>query len=316
MRMISALSVAALAAGGGAWLAETLPARANVPDAAARRPLAARTPGVPSPALPTQLSPLDPSDAAAAADDPAAARALNRSIPFFSGPVERARPFVLATDAEDRSRALDCLATAVYYEAGFEPLEGERAVAQVVLNRVRHPLFPKSVCGVVFQGFGQPGCQFSFACNGSLAHAPEPAAMQRARRVAAEALAGRVEPLVGTSTHYHADYVAPYWGRSLYKIRQIGAHIFYRWPGELGRRAEFVGRYAGPEPPVQLAAAGAAPGKPAEPPERRADDDVGGRITPGLGWTPALPDVHGPGSAYERLVSGGSASPLRDKPPA
>ena len=83
------------------------------------------------------------------------------------------RPFDLSdSDPLDRRRALLCLTQAVYYEAGFEPLEGRRAVAQVVLNRMRHPAFPKSVCGVVYQGARDPVCQFSFVCDGSLYRAP------------------------------------------------------------------------------------------------------------------------------------------------
>nr|WP_207786037.1 cell wall hydrolase [Altererythrobacter segetis] len=142
--------------------------------------------------------------------------------------------------------AVDCLATAVYYEAGGEPEEGQRAVAQVVLNRVRHPAYPQTVCGVVYQGSELPsGCQFTFTCDGSLARQPSGSAWQRARRIAEEALAGRVEPSVGMATHYHANWVVPYWAASLDKIAAVGSHIFYRWRGYWGQRQAFDKPYAG-----------------------------------------------------------------------
>src|SRR5213075_2579568 len=121
------------------------------------------------------------------------------------------------------AQALECLASAIYYEAGNQDENGERAVAQVVLNRVRHPAFPASVCGVVYQGSTRAtGCQFTFTCDGSLARAPERSAWNRAREVAKAALAGFVQPAVGNATHYHANYVAPYWAPTLAKTAVIG----------------------------------------------------------------------------------------------
>src|SRR4051812_46235705 len=110
-----------------------------------------------------------------------------------------ARPFEIgATSDSDARTALDCLTAAVYYEARSESEDGERAVAQVVLNRVRHPAFPKSVCGVVYQGSNRAtGCQFSFTCDGSLARGREPGPWDRARRIASQALAGSVYEPVG-----------------------------------------------------------------------------------------------------------------------
>jgi len=165
-----------------------------------------------------------------------------------------AAPFVLpARAAEDRSRATRCLADAVYYEAAREPIEGRRAVAQVVLNRVRDLNFPKSVCGVVYDGWKTgPACQFSFACDGSLARAPSPGLYREALDVAEQALAGRVEPLAGLATHYHTTAVDPWWRADLVRVAQIGSQIFYRWPGGAGKPAAFTGRYAGGEqvPPM------------------------------------------------------------------
>ena len=167
---------------------------------------------------------------------PGEALKLNAALPLAGGPNPAAAPFVLKTDSKTYNRALECLTQAVYYEAAREPEEGMRGVAQVVLNRVRHPAYPASVCGVVYQGAErQTGCQFSFTCDGSLAAAPMRVYWDRARRVADEALKGYVAADVGNATHYHANYVMPYWAPTLTKSAVIGAHIFYRWPGGWGQ---------------------------------------------------------------------------------
>lgn len=172
------------------------------------------------------------------------ARKINSLLPASGAPA--AKPFFLkARTAAERARALRCLSQAVYYEAALEPREGQEAVAQVVLNRVRHPEYPDSVCGVVYQGWERyTGCQFSFTCDGSLLRAPMPVFWRRAEDVAIAALNGHVASAVGTATHYHADYVMPYWRPSLTKVGQIGAHIFYRWPGMAGTPRAFTSRYA------------------------------------------------------------------------
>jgi spore germination cell wall hydrolase CwlJ-like protein len=175
------------------------------------------------------------------------ARRINSFIPIADAPVAAPR-FVLSASIEDRSRAFDCLTQAVYFEAGFEPTEGKRAVAQVVLNRLRHPGYPKTVCGVVYQGSQRTtGCQFSFTCDGSLLRPRNAAAWADAQIVARQALDGHVEPAVGTATHYHADYVAPYWAPTLVKLATAGVHIFYRWTGPLGDPGALTGRYRGGE---------------------------------------------------------------------
>jgi len=181
--------------------------------------------------------------------DAMAAQKLNASIPAVTGMLRPVQPFVLPTAAPEYDRALRCLTQAVYYEAALEPTNGQEAVAQVVLNRVRDPNYPNSVCGVVYEGAERvTGCQFSFTCDGSLARAPVGWAWKRSQDVAKAALAGHVAAQVGTATHYHADYVLPYWSPSLGKITQIGAHIFYRWRGAAGETAAFTDRYAGREP--------------------------------------------------------------------
>jgi len=173
------------------------------------------------------------------------AKLINASMPFASELPAPAQPFILTGDDDDRARALLCLTQAVYYEANGEPEKGQRAVAQVVLNRVRHPAFAKSVCGVVYEGAASGTCQFSFVCNGSLDRRPAPGAWRQAETIARQALYGYVEPSVGEATHYHADYVAPVWAPELAKVASIGQHIFYRWPGAWGQPSAFTGRYAG-----------------------------------------------------------------------
>jgi spore germination cell wall hydrolase CwlJ-like protein len=233
------------------------------------------------------------------------AKVINAALPFAGGPIRAAQPFAITGSDLDERRALLCMTQAVYYEAGFEPVEGRRAVAQVVLNRMRHPAFPKSVCGVVYQGAGTGVCQFSFVCDGALYRAPARDAWARAEDIARQALDGYVETAVGEATHYHADYVAPRWAPMLSKVAQIGQHIFYRWPGAWGQPAAFTGRYIGePRDPLSMRPAKptveAIPGMPVvESPEgpitdgtvlKRAPDDVGGLLDPSKGWTLSIPD--------------------------
>lgn len=153
------------------------------------------------------------------------------------------------TSDADRTLAADCLADAIYYEAAFEPDGGQRAVAQVVLNRVRDSNFPDTVCGVVYQGRQRKtGCQFSFVCDGSLTRRPpQVAQLDQARRIAEDALSGYVADAVGTATHYHTDYVSPYWAPTLVEVAEIGQHIFYRWPGDAGDPAALDTIYQGGE---------------------------------------------------------------------
>jgi len=158
----------------------------------------------------------------------------------FGGPFSpAAEPFRL-NGALENTRDLECLTQAVYYEARGETPAGQAAVAQVVLNRARHPAFPKSVCGVVFQGAqGRGACQFSFACDGSMRKGREPGAWARAERVATRALSGGVMNSVGTATHFHTINVSPGWGPRLIRVGQVGLHIFYRFGGRPGAPGSF-----------------------------------------------------------------------------
>ena len=168
----------------------------------------------------------------------------------FSGrPDTPASAFRLKAEVGTRERALECLSQAVYYEAATEGIDGQRAVAQVILNRMRHSAYPHSVCGVVYQGSDRlTGCQFTFTCDGSLARVPLQALWKQAQQVASAALNGKVYAPVGHATNYHADYVLPYWADSLDKSVQIGRHIFYRLKGRLGASSAFRQSYAGVEP--------------------------------------------------------------------
>ena len=181
---------------------------------------------------------------------PDQAAVVNSEIPLDTGPNPAAQPFAMGKANEaTRVRALECLTSAVYYEAGSQDADGQRAVAQVVLNRVRHPAFPASVCGVVYEGSTRAtGCQFTFTCDGSLLRPPSLDAWNRARTIAAAALNGFVYQPVGTATHYHANYVVPYWASTLTKSAIVGAHIFYRWAGGWGRPSAFTQSYGRSEP--------------------------------------------------------------------
>jgi hypothetical protein len=181
---------------------------------------------------------------------PEEARVFNASIPFSTDPNPAARPFRFIGAGEDRLRALDCLSAAVLYEAGDDPI-GQQAVAQVVLNRVRHPAFPKTVCSVVFQGSERrTGCQFTFTCDGALHRSYADPVWDRARQVAAAALSGSVYKPVGHATHYHTDWVVPYWSSSLDKIVAIKTHLFFRWTGWWGTPPAFRFGATGIEPRI------------------------------------------------------------------
>lgn len=186
--------------------------------------------------------------------DADAARALNAATPFAEVAPPPARAFRFGGGEQDRARAIDCLAIAAMAEAGGSD-DGQRAVIQVILNRVRHPAFAKTVCGVVFQGSARStGCQFTFTCDGSLARRYSDAAWEAARRRSADVLAGKVYAPVGTATHYHTDWVYPVWSRQLDKIARVGTHLFFRWRGFWGSPEASRIAYRGYEPAiVQLA---------------------------------------------------------------
>ncbi len=152
------------------------------------------------------------------------------AVPMFAGDTS------ISLGLDDRGRALDCMSMAIAYEAAGQPVAGQEAVGQVILNRLRAARFPKTVCGVVFQGSERlTGCQFTFTCDGSFRRRLADTTLLTARSIAATVLDGIAPDRVAGATHYHADYVLPYWAASGQRVARIGAHIFYRMPGDAGR---------------------------------------------------------------------------------
>jgi spore germination cell wall hydrolase CwlJ-like protein len=140
----------------------------------------------------------------------------------------------IPTSARSKSET-KCLATAIYFEARGEPERGQLAVAQVVLNRLKNPAYPKTVCGVVYQNKNMRNrCQFSFACDGIKDRISDAASWKEAQTLASEVVNDdrtMFQSDVGTSTHYHANYVRPRWARHMKKMQKIGRHIFYKTYG-------------------------------------------------------------------------------------
>jgi len=236
--------------------------------------------------------------------DPAAARAAPKAtinfaaMPMNSGPA--ARTFTMGGNFTDMLRAEECLTMAIYYEAASESTDGQRAVAQVVMNRVRHPSYPNTVCGVVFQGSQRrTGCQFSFTCDGALARRPQAAAWNKARRVASAALGGFVFAPVGLATHYHTTAIYPYWAPSLTPVGVIGAHRFYRFGNGAGQPGAFTAAYRGGEPlPVRNTGPAVVP---------LIGDATALLPQPAAAISPALPGDMGTPAAYPAPVA--SATP-------
>ena len=260
------------------------PEALGIPPAAPRpaAPAALAMPAEPLPAPlpgPTEAPPIPREDAVA----------MNDRVSFSTRPNPAAKPFRAGLEGPDADRSLDCLTAAAYYEAASEGDDGERAVVQVVLNRLRHPAFPKSVCGVVFQGSERAtGCQFTFTCDGSLQRAPSAAGWRRAQEIAKAALAGKVYAPVGYSTHYHTNWVVPFWSGSLDKVVGVGSHLFFRWTGGWGRPGAFGGHYAGFEPNISLMA-------------RLSNAHLGGDVQ--LAETPTA--SRGPGRGVRAISRGG-----------
>jgi spore germination cell wall hydrolase CwlJ-like protein len=157
----------------------------------------------------------------------AEARSSNAAVPIDEDRRREAKPYRFHGGPAAREQATECLATAALYEAGNDR-RGQRAVIQVILNRARAPGFPKTICGVVYQGSDRDtGCQFSFTCDGSIQRRPIHLGWATARRTARKALAGEVFPEVGRATHYHTDWMVPYWRDSLTKVAKVRSHLFY-----------------------------------------------------------------------------------------
>lgn len=239
------------------------------------------------------------------AGDRATIEAINAATPFAArfGPI--APPFHFVGSSQQRERAVQCLASAMWYEAGNDA-RGQLAVGQVVLNRVRHRAFPKTVCGVVFQGSElRTGCQFTFTCDGALARVPPPqpygAALSRAQAM----LDGAVAAEVGLATHYHTNWVLPAWSPQMDKIAQVGTHLFFRWRGPYGQAAAMTGAANPNEPAVaRLAFLAANAGDGPWPPQGQE---------PGSG--PAAPVIQAAPDLLETaFVPPGSSAPYGQAP--
>ncbi len=282
--LLAAITVPAMAASGGVGslpgpAIESTAALATRQAAAAALPFERPGMSFPGSAYYYMADPAGTALVALPTDNPLAAGAESgRELGALIDVGAAAQPFYAPGSGITHLRAAECLAQAVWYEAASESEAGQRAVAQVVLNRVAHPAWPSSVCGVVYQGSQRStGCQFTFTCDGSLARRPSGLSWARAQRVAAEALSGSVYAPVGLATHYHTLWVNPYWAPTLDHIGTIGAHRFYRPRGASGQPGAFTGSYAGFEPvvfgrttppPADLSASGAGavpatlPGRP------------------------------------------------------
>lgn len=138
-----------------------------------------------------------------------------------------------ASILRDEAKEHKCLAEAIYYEARSEPRVGRAAVADVILNRVQHSLYPDSICGVVYQGSDRAtGCQFSFTCDGSMDRPVRKKQWEESEAIAAVILSGMRLPVSRSATHYHANYVNPRWASKLTPTASIGLHKFYRFPNK------------------------------------------------------------------------------------
>lgn len=167
-----------------------------------------------------------------AADELEGARVLMRPVgvdlrTFDATHIDRAR----FSAAE-----INCLAEAIYYEARGESFTGQAAVAEVIMNRVNHRVYPDTICGVVYEGSERvTGCQFSFTCDGSMTRAPRGRAWRRSQLVAEHVAIGFAPPRTRSATHYHTTAVDPHWNDSLVQTGQIGTHVFYRFPSRRER---------------------------------------------------------------------------------
>lgn len=257
------------------------------------------------------------------------AQARNARIPLASGVTRKLAAYApISTTSTSYQAAHKCLTQAIYYEAANEPRAGKAAVAQVVLNRMRHPAYPNTVCGVVYEGVNARVCQFSFTCDGALLREPMARQWQDSAAVAREALAGKQMSAVGTATHYHADYVVPKWAYTLAKVEVIGTHIFYRFPGRAGEPRAFAANWARYEriPEINWTRFSASvedvaeveipveetwvPGLTVTPDhtDRHAKTDIGGRIDTTKQWRLSIPDPVNTEGSYKATLAAQSVA--------
>lgn len=179
--------------------------------------------------------------------DPAAGsealQAIDSTVPMpasASGQLAYAREMAPVTSFDTKpastkysDRELWCLSEAIYFESRGESYRGQVAVAQVVMNRLKHKLYPKTICGVVFQGEERRNaCQFSFACDGIPETVTDKKSWAQAEEIAKKVTSGELYLTeVANATHYHATYVYPDWAPRLKRVTKIGLHVFYRFKG-------------------------------------------------------------------------------------
>ena len=181
-------------------------------------------------------------------------------------------------------REHDCLAQTIYYEARGETQRGQLAVAEVVMNRVRSPHYPNSICGVVYQGHERAtGCQFTFTCDGSLNQRPRGRAWDRAKRLATAVMLGYTRPITQRATHYHTTAINPVWSAGLVETTKVDSHVFYRFPSgaeratyreALARRRGAFGGRSAVEPEAPNAAEPEAGAPEAAPEATSAEPDA------------------------------------------
>ncbi len=171
-------------------------------------------------------------EAAASHDKRPAAMSWSQLLQLARISPEEATIFGALSEKEFRAKELHCMATAIYFESRGEPVRGQQAVAQVIMNRVRSPYYPNTICGVIYQGSQNlNACQFSFACDGIPDRATNKQQWDASMTVARQVIAGKVwVDEVGYATHYHATYVNPKWKSMVKRITRIGVHIFYKAP--------------------------------------------------------------------------------------
>ena len=156
------------------------------------------------------------------------------NIPGSANRFEHAGLSEAVRNARKKVRDIQCLATAMYFEARGEPSRGQFIVGRVILNRSQSRFYPNDICGVVYQNAHMKNsCQFSFACDGLPNRVRDRDAWQQIKRRAtylvecADDCSLAAQSDLWTSTHYHADYVSPNWAKKLQRTGQIGRHIFY-----------------------------------------------------------------------------------------
>ena len=138
---------------------------------------------------------------------------------------------LLSLPVPKSGKQMSCLAEALYFEARGEPITGQLAVGEVILNRVEDSRYPSSICKVINQGTGRRfACQFTYTCDGKLETVHERKAYEMALKLAKILITTHDRKLTKGSTHYHSNYVNPKWSKKFERVAKYGRHIFYRQP--------------------------------------------------------------------------------------